>query len=185
MRPTILSSIFGNFFASFFNPKGGKIGRTEGPDPVSLFMDPKICLVILIIKDNWGERKKQGLMLYNVRVHCRTHFEGWLVYVGCDAQLCEQRVLRTERIQWFINDQALLANCPSFTVFLWIAVPAHWRERGEGGPGAGMEPNLTTERKLSLGLYKSFNPLWVRIYSHTYNDTPTVTSTAPPFSWDR
>ncbi len=77
-----------------------------------------------------------------------------------------------ESIEWFIEGQAFLrtyymaqrpppsppfpsASCLSFSIFLCIAGPAYWRERGSGW--AWSRIILPQE---SLALYTSFNTLW-------------------------
>ncbi len=96
---------------------------------------------------------------------------------GSQLKLCVGMDQRA-RIECFIEAQAFLrsydsaprlpcppplpsAYCLSFSVFLCVAGPAYWQE------GVGVEPDNTTARKLeSLGLYKSFNPLWLVCACH-------------------
>jgi hypothetical protein len=77
-----------------------------------------------------------------------------------------------ERIEWFIEVQAVLqsmirlhpppfplspvSSCLSFSVFLCAHGPSYGGERG----GRGRAWSRIIGQQKSLGLYKSFNPLW-------------------------
>ncbi len=75
--------------------------------------------------------------------------------------------LPSESIEWFIECQAFLrsydppplrsASCLSFLVFMCVAGPDYWGERG-GRRGRAWSRILRPQE--SLALFKSFNTLW-------------------------
>jgi hypothetical protein len=89
-----------------------------------------------------------------------------------------------ERTEWFVEDQGLLrsndsapgqiANCLSFSVFLRVAGPAHWRVKRGGGGGrgrGGLACSWIILPQEILGLYKSFNPLKSSPYTDSGQET--------------
>jgi hypothetical protein len=89
---------------------------------------------------------------------------------------------------WFgssLTPPLLSASCPSFSVFLCVAIRAYWRERWRGGAGAEWE-NHGTARKawssINHSILSGCNP---GINTHIKLGNTALGSAPPPPTWGR